>query len=119
MDQITKGTSFDKKPLKMVKKKQAKMSSSTAYKITFFAIVGTLFWQSASTTINHYQTNTELENIKRNQTIKLAEIEAARTQLQGVVRKLVQLSNAGNPNAAEVITRFKSAGVDIRLDNQG
>lgn len=100
-------------------KKKAKPSPARVYQIMFFSIVGTLFWQSAATAVTHYQMDSELDKVKRSQAVKVAEIEAARKQLQGVATKLALLAKNGNQNAAEIIARFKSAGVDIRLDGRG
>jgi hypothetical protein len=119
MEQKIKETLADKKPARVAPNKLVKKGTSKAYKITFFAIVGTLLWQSVSTSITNYQVSAQLEDTKRNQAIKIAEIDAARAQLQGVASKLAHLSHAGNSNAEEVITRFKKAGVDIRLNNDG
>lgn len=119
MEQITKDISIDKEPVKVMKNKHLKKSSSRAYKITFFALVGSLFLQSVSTSITHYQINLGLESIKRDQANKIATIQAATTQFHGVTSKLAQLADEGNQNAVEVISQFKNAGIDIRLGKQG
>jgi len=90
-----------------------KKGSATVYRIAIGGVVAALMIQSGSHAYSNAQLLENLEERKLLQSRQIAEIEASRSQLEGVAGKLATLAESGNNNAKNIIERFKNSGIRI------
>ncbi len=97
--------------LSELKDKKGLMSS---LRVALWSVVLILLLQSVTETFKNIQTAQTFESSKQIQAKKIAEINAAKQQLQGIGGKLAALAAAGNQNAVKIVTQFEKAGVTMR-----